>query len=106
MPDDTSDVLHGRRSSDTTVATGAGAFHYGPHANKSVQYITDAYKLLASALGSHAAKILFGVALLASGQNSTITGTLAGQVRVSIANAWHQSRRPTPCDRQSTTIRY
>ncbi len=47
MPDDTSDVLHGRRSSDSTFATGAGAFHYGPHANKSVQYITDAYKLLA-----------------------------------------------------------
>ena len=31
-------------------------------------------------VGSHAAKILFGLALLASGQNSTITGTLAGQV--------------------------
>ena len=57
-----------------------GAFHYGPHADTSVQYITDAYRLLAPAVGNHAAKILFAVGLLASGQNSTITGTLAGQV--------------------------
>ena len=31
-------------------------------------------------VGSNAAKILFGLALLAAGQNATITGTLAGQV--------------------------
>lgn len=42
--------------------------------------IQDAYKLLAPALGNKAASILFALALLASGQNSTITGTLAGQV--------------------------
>ena len=59
----------------------AGAFHYGANPNTAVQYITDAYRLLAPTVGSNAAKILFGVALLASGQNSTITGTLAGQVR-------------------------
>lgn len=47
-----------------------------------MQYISDAYRLLAPAVGSNAAKILFGVALLASGQNSTITGTLAGQVQL------------------------
>eukprot|EP00271_Cylindrocystis_brebissonii_P008955 TRINITY_DN2350_c0_g2_i3.p1 TRINITY_DN2350_c0_g2~~TRINITY_DN2350_c0_g2_i3.p1 ORF type:complete len:532 (+),score=38.12 TRINITY_DN2350_c0_g2_i3:290-1885(+) len=58
----------------------SAAFHYGPNANTEVAYISDAYKLIAPAVGSNAARILFGVALLASGQNSTITGTLAGQV--------------------------
>ena len=42
--------------------------------------IAEAYHLLAPTLGSRAASILFGVALLASGQNSTLTGTLAGQI--------------------------
>lgn len=42
--------------------------------------ISQAYTMLAPTLGSRAASILFGVALLASGQNSTLTGTLAGQV--------------------------
>lgn len=58
----------------------AAAFHYGPNANREVANISDAYKLLAPALGDNAARILFGVGLLASGQNSTIIGTLAGQV--------------------------
>ncbi|MHA6767411.1 divalent metal cation transporter [Sphingobium ummariense] len=42
--------------------------------------IQDAYELLSPTLGTAAASTLFGVALLASGQNSTITGTLAGQI--------------------------
>ena len=42
--------------------------------------IEQAYKLLAPMLGLGAASIVFGVALLASGQNSTVTGTLAGQI--------------------------
>lgn len=42
--------------------------------------IQDAYKLLSPTLGAKAASIIFALALLASGQNSTITGTLAGQV--------------------------
>jgi manganese transport protein len=42
--------------------------------------IEDAYQLLAPALGTGAASTLFAVALLASGQNSSITGTLAGQI--------------------------
>jgi manganese transport protein len=42
--------------------------------------IHDAYKMLAPILGTTAASIVFGVALLASGQNSTLTGTLAGQI--------------------------
>jgi manganese transport protein len=42
--------------------------------------LTDAYQLLGAVWGSALASILFGVALLASGQSSTLTGTLAGQV--------------------------
>jgi manganese transport protein len=45
-----------------------------------VAEIQDAYKLLSPMLGVGMASALFGVALLASGQNSTLTGTLAGQI--------------------------
>jgi manganese transport protein len=45
-----------------------------------VAEIQDAYKLLSPLLGVGAASTLFALALLASGQNSTLTGTLAGQV--------------------------
>src|SRR4029079_16855727 len=48
--------------------------------NQSVADISDAYHLLTPLLGTTAASVLFAVALLASGQNSTITGTLAGQI--------------------------
>ena len=42
--------------------------------------ITDAYHLLDPLMGTAFASTLFAVALLASGQNSTLTGTLAGQI--------------------------
>ncbi len=45
-----------------------------------VAEIGEAYKLLASLLGVGLASTLFAIALLASGQNSTITATLAGQI--------------------------
>jgi len=45
-----------------------------------VEDIQDAHKLLAPLLGTNLAPILFGVALVAAGQSSTITGTLAGQI--------------------------
>ncbi len=45
-----------------------------------VAEIQDAYKLLEPLLGSHWAPLLFAVALIAAGQSSTITGTLAGQI--------------------------
>ncbi|MFB6363398.1 Nramp family divalent metal transporter [Paenibacillus elgii] len=45
-----------------------------------VAEINDAYQLLTPLLGTALGSILFGVALLASGQNSTLTGTLAGQI--------------------------
>ena len=57
----------------------AGAvFHTSGH--KEVADITVAYKLLDPLLGVTVASTLFAVALLASGQNSTLTGTLAGQI--------------------------
>ena len=45
-----------------------------------VAEIQDAYKLLTPMLGVAGAGTLFAIALLASGQNSTLTGTLAGQI--------------------------
>ena len=45
-----------------------------------VAAIQDAYKMLSPLLGAAGASTLFAIALLASGQNSSITGTLAGQV--------------------------
>ena len=42
--------------------------------------IQDAYRLLDPLVGGAFASILFGIALLASGQSSTFTGTIAGQV--------------------------
>src|SRR5262245_28702959 len=47
---------------------------------ESVADISDAYKLLSPLLGTTLASTLFAVALLCSGQNATLTGTLAGQI--------------------------
>jgi len=60
------------------LVLGAAAFHTrGLH---DVAEIADAYKLLSPVLGASLASTLFACALLASGQNSTLTGTLAGQI--------------------------
>ena len=48
--------------------------------NTQVAEIQDAYQLLTPLLGVGAASVVFALALLASGQNSTLTGTLAGQI--------------------------
>jgi manganese transport protein len=56
----------------------AAVFHRSGHFE--VAAIQDAYKLLSPLVGAGSASTLFAVALLASGQNSSITGTLAGQV--------------------------
>lgn len=56
----------------------AATFHTS--GNKDVADIHDAYKMLTPLLGTTFASIFFAVALLASGQNSTLTGTLAGQI--------------------------
>ncbi|MBS1209187.1 MAG: divalent metal cation transporter MntH [Proteobacteria bacterium] len=56
----------------------AAAFHASGHT--TVTEIQDAYHLLDPLVGSALASLLFGVALLASGQSSTFTGTIAGQI--------------------------
>src|SRR5438552_15720990 len=56
----------------------AAAFHTSGHSE--VAAIQDAYHLLDGLMGVSFASALFAVALLASGQNSTLTGTLAGQI--------------------------
>lgn len=56
----------------------AATFHNTGY--QDVADIFDAHKLLDPLLGSSLASIFFAVALLASGQNSTLTGTLAGQI--------------------------
>lgn len=56
----------------------AATFHFS--GNQHIAEIQDAYKLLSPLLGVQLASVLFAVALLASGQSSTMTGTLAGQI--------------------------
>ena len=56
----------------------AAAFHTSGH--EDVAEIQDAFKLLSPLLGLSIASTLFAVALLASGVNSTVTATLAGQI--------------------------
>ncbi|MFO1513934.1 MAG: Nramp family divalent metal transporter [Verrucomicrobiota bacterium] len=56
----------------------AATFH--TRGQTDVAEIQDAYKLLSPTLGVGVASAVFAVALLASGQNSTLTGTLAGQI--------------------------
>ena len=56
----------------------AAVFHTNGHTE--VAEIEDAYKLLNPILNVPIASTLFALALLASGQNSTLTGTLAGQI--------------------------
>lgn len=56
----------------------AAAFHQTGATD--VADIEDAYRLLEPIAGTAMASLLFGIALLASGQSSTFTGTIAGQV--------------------------
>jgi manganese transport protein len=56
----------------------ASAFHFTD--NRDVGEIQDAYKLLSPVLGAPLASVLFGIALLAAGQSSTLTSTMAGQI--------------------------
>ena len=59
------------------LVVAAATFHTQ---GKHVGEIQDAYQLLSPMLGVSVASTLFALALLASGQNSTLTGTLAGQI--------------------------
>ncbi|MGZ5092180.1 MAG: Nramp family divalent metal transporter [Burkholderiales bacterium] len=56
----------------------AAAFHTSGHSD--ITEIQDAYRMLTPVLGAGAASVVFALALLASGQNSAVTGTLAGQI--------------------------
>ncbi|PZU09835.1 MAG: divalent metal cation transporter [Sphingomonas sp.] len=60
------------------LALAATSFHATSHTQ--VTSIDDAYRLLEPITGLKTAALLFGIALLASGQSSTITGTIAGQI--------------------------
>ena len=57
----------------------AGTVFHGT-AHQDVARLEDAHRLLAPLLGTAAASTAFAIALLCSGQSSTITGTLAGQI--------------------------
>lgn len=59
------------------IVAAATFYQTGHH---EVAEIGDAYRLLSPLLGVAGASTLFAIALLASGQNSTLTGTLAGQI--------------------------
>lgn len=65
-------VFFGRESETAKLIAGTGV--------DPTDWVRIAYLTLAPLLGTAAASLLFAVALLASGQSSTITGTLAGQV--------------------------
>ena len=56
----------------------AAVFHHSGH--QDVAHLEEAHRLLAPLLGTSLASVVFAVALLCSGQASTITGTLAGQI--------------------------
>ncbi|KAM3104349.1 Nramp family divalent metal transporter, partial [Phormidesmis sp. 146-33] len=56
----------------------AASFHFSGY--QDVAEIQDAYKLLSPLLGVGTASVIFAIALLASGQNSTLTATMAGQI--------------------------
>jgi manganese transport protein len=77
----------------------AAAFHRTGHSD--IAEIGDAYKLLTPVLGAGAASVVFAVALLASGQNSTVTGTLAGQI---VAEGFLDLRLPVWLRRMATRL--
>ena len=76
--DSTSALMFALFINAAILITAAAAFHWSGHAD--VAEIQDAFKLLSPVLGVGVASVIFALALLASGQNSTLTGTLAGQI--------------------------
>jgi manganese transport protein len=77
----------------------AATFHFSGY--KHVADIQDAYKLLSPLLGVSAASAIFGLALLASGQSSTLTATLAGQI---VMEGFLQLRIPSWLRRLATRL--
>ena len=72
----TAHALTKRYGKTSVVVAGGEVVHFGEDSD----WIRVAFLTLAPLLNTASASILFAVALLASGQSSTITGTLAGQV--------------------------
>lgn len=77
----------------------AATFHFSGY--QDVAEIQDAYKLLSPLLGVSAASAIFGLALLASGQSSTLTATLAGQI---VMEGFLQLRLPPWLRRLATRL--
>lgn len=77
----------------------AATFYKAGHYN--VAELQDAYQLLSPLVGVSAASTLFGLALLASGQSSTLTATLAGQV---VMEGFIQLKLPSWLRRLSTRL--
>lgn len=77
----------------------AAVFHFS--GNQNVAEIQDAYHLLSPLLGVSAASAIFGIALLASGQSSTLTATLAGQI---VMEGFLQIRLPPWVRRLATRL--
>ena len=71
-------ALNGAMFVNAAILVLAGTVFFRAH--QSVSEIQQAYKLLAPMMGTILAAKLFGIALLASGQSSTLTGTMAGQI--------------------------
>ncbi|MEY2834228.1 MAG: hypothetical protein RLZZ574_3488 [Cyanobacteriota bacterium] len=77
----------------------AATFHFS--GNQHVADIQDAYKLLSPLLGVGTASLIFAFALLASGQSSTLTATLAGQI---VMEGFLQLRLPQWLRRLATRL--
>jgi manganese transport protein len=77
----------------------AATFHDAGRSD--VAEIDQAFRLLSPMLGAGAASVVFAIALLASGQNSTITGTLAGQI---VAEGFLDLRLPFWARRMATRL--
>jgi len=75
-------VFYGK---DSVAVAGGGVVNFSPESD----WIRIAHLTLAPLMGTVLASTLFAVALLASGQSSTITGTLAGQVVMEGFMDWH-----------------
>ncbi len=71
-------ALNGAMFVNAAILILAGATFYKVH--QGIDEIQQAYKMLAPLMGTVIAAKLFGIGLLASGQSSTLTGTMAGQI--------------------------
>ncbi|HEV7814899.1 MAG TPA: Nramp family divalent metal transporter [Janthinobacterium sp.] len=81
------------------LVTAGAVFH--AHGYHQVAELQDAYRLIGPVTGTALAALLFGTALLASGQSSSVTATLAGQI---IMEGFLQLKMPTWIRRLATRL--